>query len=225
MTVRNISPANKTAKYSWTRLAMVNAAFLLVAIAAGGNAVAAVDCGSKPAPHAASTQCRQHHPRAGVHGLSKTQIIVRATATRAVDGDVLTPAGRHAPPTTVATSSVLRLPDVALPASTLVHRLGRAGVGPSPWRGHGAPAGNRLPPTDGLQVPARAVTAAAATSGSPFSLGDLLHVSGGGMPALPAPAGWTILLVGLLALAALARSPRVARVQSWATNSLSSAGR
>jgi DNA-binding IclR family transcriptional regulator len=45
------------------------------------------------------------------------------------------------------------------------------------------------------------------------------------MPAIPAPVAWTILLVGLLGLRALMRTPRAARARSWAMATPSSANR
>lgn len=146
----------------------------------------------------------------------------------ASDGDELTPvtatvssskafASHHyAAPTTARA----RLPDEALPASTLVHRLGRAGNGASPWRAHRAPSGDQGPPSADMSVLARAVTNDGTSQDSAATLGHL--VPGGGLPSVPAPAAWAILLMGVLGLIAIARQPGVARAQSWAMSSLSS---
>lgn len=230
MTVCDILPAAKSAQYSWVRLAAMSAGILLASIGVGGKAFAAVNCAPKAAHHANSTQCLAHHPRAGVHGGSKMEKTVMTNP--AAEGDVLTPISATASfskaiaaqPHGARAALGVNLPNVALPASALVARVGQAARRPSPWRGHGAPAGNLLPraATD-LPVARSAVTAATNNDGG-SSFADLLH-GGSGMPAVAAPAAWSVLLLGLLGLMALARSPRVARVQSWATASLSSAGR
>jgi hypothetical protein len=224
------------AKYSWARLALMSAALLLATVCAGGSVFAADDCGAKPAHHVASTQCQERHPRAGVHSGSRTQKTVNTDTTAttdgvsgddASDGDELTPvtatvssskafASHHyAAPTTARA----RLPDEALPASTLVHRLGRAGNGASPWRAHRAPSGDQGPPSADMSVLARAVTNDGTSQDSAATLGHL--VPGGGLPSVPAPAAWAILLMGVLGLIAIARQPGVARAQSWAMSSLS----
>ncbi|HLZ85390.1 MAG TPA: hypothetical protein VKQ54_17645 [Caulobacteraceae bacterium] len=218
MTDFDILPTAPSAKYSWARLAAMSAGLLLATV--GGKAAAAVDCASKTLTHAASTQCLAHHAHAVVHA--------KAQQTVATEGDMLTPVSEtvaadaaaqpHPAAAAAPAAPTVKLADVALPASTLVARVGHVAGGPSPWRGHGAPAGNRRPQSADVLVPASAVSTASATLDNTGSFGDLLHGSGnGGLPAVPAPAGWAILLIGLLGLAALVRSPSVARAQSWAS--------
>lgn len=218
MALRSIPVADQRARHPLRQVAVVRVALLLIAMGAGNNAFAAVDCGSRTAHHAAAAQCRGHHPRTGADRHAKAQNIVKATGGRAAEGEELTPAD---PATAQPTSPGFRLADVLLPASAVVHRLARIGAGPSPWSARGAPAGNRWPASADAPNPPSATTAAAAPRDSAPSLGDLVH--GGGMPAVPAPIAWTILLVGILGLRVLTRPPRVARVQSWADTSPSRA--
>jgi hypothetical protein len=63
-----------------------------------------------------------------------------------------------------------------------------------------------------------------AAGGRPGDLSELLHGNSGGIPTVPAPATWTILLAGLLSLGFLSRLPAVARARSWATTSPSASG-
>jgi hypothetical protein len=229
MTVCNIRPATTSAKYSRARLAAMAAGLLLATVGAGGRAFAAAGCDAKPADHIASTQCVGHrHLRAAVHTASKTQKTVSTTAAVVgAEGDELTPvsaaassskavaAQPHAAPTAALATLDVQLPHSTLSTSNEVAPLKQAG--PSPWRGHGAPAGNRRPPS--FDMPASA--AAMAPQDSSFSLADVVH-GAGGMPNVPAPAAWAILLMGLLGLTAIARQPRVARAQSWMMASPSS---
>ena len=193
---------------------MANAALLLIAVGAADNAFAAVDCGSKIVNHAAATQCRGDHPRTGGHQHARTQKIVKTTARRVAEGEQLTPAD---PATAEPTSTGFGLADVLLPASTVLHRLARAGAGPSPWRARGAPAGNRWPASADAPTSSRAKTAAAAPRDGATSLKDIFH--GGGMPAVPAPVAWALLLIGAFGIGVLIRPRRVARAQSWAATS------
>jgi len=234
MTVCNIRPAATSAKYSWARLAAMTAGLLLATVGAGGRAFAAVGCDAKSAD-IASTRClAHHHTRAAVHSGSKTQKTVNANAAamadRVSEGDELTPGGvavsssqaaasqSHAAPTVTLAAPSVQLPHATRSASSAAARLGRAGAGPSPWRAHGAPADNRWPPSTDMLVPARAVATAEAPQSSAISLRDIVH-GAGGIPGVPAPAAWAILLMGLLGLTAIARQPRVARAQSWAMTS------
>jgi hypothetical protein len=72
-----------------------------------------------------------------------------------------------------------------------------------------------------MPAPTHAVAITEAPQGSAFSLGDLVR-GAGGMPNVPAPAAWAILLMGLLGLTAIARQPRFAQARSWAMTSPSS---
>jgi hypothetical protein len=220
MTVRNIRSAAPSTKYSWARLAAMTAGLLLATVCFGGSAFAADDCSARTAHPGASTQCIEHHARAGVHGASKTQQAAKTKAAVATEGDALTPVSASSTAVTAPTTEQVRWPGTALPASTPVHRHGRAGG--SPWRGRGASAGDRRPPSPDMLVATGAETGAPQRAGS--SLGDLGH--GGRLPSVPAPVAWAALLMGLLGLSAMARQPGVARAQSWAMSSLpSSAGR
>ncbi len=217
MTLHKSPAADKPAGHSLRRLAAANAACLLIALGTADKALAAaVDCGAKTAHRAATAPCRRHHPPLGARPHAEVQKIGRATAGPAADGDELTPATARRDqvkrgPVTIA----FDLADVTLPVSIVVHRLARAATGPSPWSGRGAPAGNRWPASADAPMPMRAATAQAAPGDSAPSLRDL--VGGDGMPAVPAPVAWAILLLGVLGLRILTRPPRVARVQSWAT--------
>ena len=62
-----------------------------------------------------------------------------------------------------------------------------------------------------------------AAGGRPGDLSDLVQGNSGGIPTVPAPATWTILLAGLLGLGLLSRLPAVARARAWAITSPSSA--
>ena len=224
MTVFNILPAAASTKYSWVQLAAIGASLLLATV--GGKASAAVDCAAKTVNHTTSAQCLAHRPHAGVHNVSKTPVTIGVT-----EGDVLTPISATAVKTVAAhpravaaaaPAANVKLPDIALPASALVARAGHAAHGPSPWSSHGAPAGNRLPLAAGGLPIAQPVTAAMPTSdATPFH--DLVRTGGDRFSIVPAPAAGVILLAGLLGLTALIRSPRVARVGSWAMPTLSSA--
>jgi hypothetical protein len=215
MAFRSMPIASEPARHSRRQMAVVRAALLLIALGVANNAFAAVDCGPKMADHAAATQCRGHHPRTGVRKHAKARNIVKATAGRVAEGEKLTPAN---PATAEPNSTGSELADVLLPASVVVHRLARIGGGPSPWSARGAPAGNRWPASADAPNPTRAPTAAAASRDSAPSLGDIAR-GGGGMPAVPAPIAWAILLAGVLGLRVLTRPPRVARVRSWADTS------
>jgi hypothetical protein len=234
MTICDIVPAAKAAKYSWKRMAAMSAGILLAAVGAGGKALAAVDCAS-PANHAAATQCPAQHPRTGVHGGSKAQQTIGAKTVATVEGDELTPlsaavassravaAQRRAALAADAPAPGVKLPNVALPASALVDRVGRDAPAASPWHGRGAPQGNLWPHTAESPTSDGRVTADMNSGSGDSSLADLLHGAGG--VVVPAPAAWIILLVGLLGLSVLARGPRVARVKAWATSLPSPAGR
>jgi len=219
MTVCNIRPTAPSAKYSWARLAAMTAGLLLATVSAGGSAVAADGCGAKTAHPVASTQCIEHHPHAGVHGGSKMQQAATTKAIAVTEGDALTPVSASSQAVAAPTIEQGRRPGPALPASTLVHRVGRAGDSGSLWRGRSAPAGNRWPPSAGMLVATGAETGA--PHGAAFPLGNLVH-GGGGLPSIPAPAAWAVLVMGLLGLGAMARQPGVARAQSWAMSSLPS---
>ena len=222
MTVCNIHPAAISAKYSWARLAAMTAGLLLATVGAGGQAFAAVGCDAKAADHVASTQCVEHrHTRATVHTASKTQKTTSTTAAAmAAEGDALTPvsvaapssktvaARLHAAPIVTLAAPMAQLQHGMLSASTVAERLAQAG--PSPWRARGAPGGNRWPPA--MDMPAAATAEAPQDNAS---VGDLLR-GASGIPNVPAPAAWAILLMGLVGLTAIARQPRVARVQAWA---------
>lgn len=191
MTFRNISRT------------LMNAAFLLFVVGLSGKA-AAEDCGARH--HATATECRAHHPR--VADQSRTQKFVQTTID---SGEVAPAVASHAagPSSWVA--------DLAGSASTVAHRFGQASAGPSPWRGHGAPAGNRWPTADNAPPTHNAVTGVAGIAQNDNSLADLLRGKVDGLPAVPAPIAWTVLLAGLLGLRALFRTPGVAKAQSWAT--------
>lgn len=218
MVLRNIPPANKPTRRPQRRLALVSTAFLLTALGTAGDAFAAVDCGSGTALHANAVQCQDRHPRTGVHEHARMRKTVKTTAGRVADGEALTPAD---PATAEPASPGFGLADLSLPASTLVHRLARVGRGPSPFSGRGAPAGNRWPASPPAPNSTRVTAGAPAPRESATSLRDLVH--GGGMPAVPAPLAWAILLVGILGLRLLTRPPRVDQVQSWAATSPSKA--
>jgi hypothetical protein len=218
MVLRNNPPANKPARLSRRRLAVVSVTFLLTALGTAGDAFAAVDCGAGTALNAAATQCLGHHPRAGAHERPRTRKTAKATAGRVADGEALTPAD---PATAEPASPGFRLPDLSLPASDLVHRLALVGRGPSPFSGRGAPEGNRWPASPEAPKSTRVTAGAPAPRESATSLRDMVH--GGGMPAVPAPLAWAILLLGILGLRLLTRPPRVDRVQSWAATSPSRA--
>jgi hypothetical protein len=97
---------------------------------------------------------------------------------------------------------------------------------------HGqAPAasqGGALPVVDGPAAGVAAPAAALPLDRSPVTasvaeardaLGDVVRGDAGGafaIPALSAPVAWSILLVGLFGLLAIARGPAVARAQAWA---------
>jgi hypothetical protein len=216
MTIRNISRLNKIARYSWMRLAVVNAALLLVGVGAASNAHA--DADATPAHHTASTPSREHHKGAGVHGRSAAQHSVKAASPS--DGDELTPVHASRPSATPAG------PSLADSASSLINRLTSARAAPSPWRGHGAPAGNLLPRADAHPIAGGLVTATMATAAtSTGSFSEVLRGNGGDMPGVPAPAAWSVLLLGLLVLPFLMRLPRMARARSWATATPAAAGR
>ena len=214
MTVFNILSAAPSAKYSWVQLAAVGASLVLATV--GGKASAAVDCAARTVDPAVSAQCAAHHPHAGVHSGSKAQKTVNAAALSASEGDVLTPVSAADAKTAASAAHVVQLPHLALPSL--------ASRGPSPWSGHGADAGNRLPVD--AAVAGSAVTAAATTPDSTDSLHDLMHGDTAALPVVPGPFVWTIVLAGLLGLGVLIiGSPRVARVQSWAMDTTSSADR
>jgi hypothetical protein len=222
MTIRNISSINKVARYSWMRLTAINAALLLAAVGAASNAHA--DVAATPAHHTASTPSRDHKG-AVVHGRAAAQHSVkaktdanpalqeaRAEAASLSDGDELTPVHGSVPSATRTGTSL------ADSASSMINQLTTARAAPSPWRGHGAPAGNLLPGADTHSIAGDLVTATMTTPDTATgSFGDLLHGAGGGMTGVPAPAAWSVLLFGLLGLPFLMRSPQVARARAWAT--------
>jgi len=136
-------------------LIMLNAAVLLFTVGLSGTAAAAADCAAKPAHQAASMECRTHHTRDGASSQARTHKTVQTTID---SGEVTSAAAPHAAPRSsgiladVFAAPALRrvsAPELAVPASTMAHRLGQAAAaGPSPWRGHDAPAGARWPTTD-----------------------------------------------------------------------------